>query len=644
MQINQNKFTKLNSNKLVVILIILVFNFMYFNVQAQTENEPDKNVELTKTLYAEAQNQYADSNYTQTIEICNRILTINPELVGVQMLLSYVYDDLKKPELELHHLNIASKLNEHPYIKWRLGEVYYKLGNYSEALNFYNIYSNYKYIPEKTKFNLACKRASCIFSIQSLKGIVDDYQSSISTDVYWPTLSNDDKNLIFFQENENLKEDTQNDVFSNLDTLNIESQTQFEDTTFAGEDLSAKEDIVFFTGYNREDGFGENDIYFSRFVDGKWSTPANAGNSINSEKSESQANFTSETKSLYFTSNREGGVGENDIWRAELTGFTNDGLPTWSTPENLSAVNTIGNELSPFFHTETNLLYFSSNKHFGMGGYDLYEVGVDEAGAVGETINLGYPINTQADELGLVISYISDSAFFTSARKKDDGLEIFAFNLTRGLRTGPNFYVHVKVVDQNTDLPIQGNIEIVEGNTTITENNIENVNENGELMLCLKANRNYTFNISEKGFMDFSKTISLEKSNLISNPFEFNIGLAPIEVGSEMDLYNIYYETNSYAILPQSESGLGKLVSFLKNNGKIRVEIQGHTDNTGISENNLELSKQRAKSIVDYLISNNIELSRLTFSGYGDTLPIESNETESGRQLNRRTTVKILDN
>ena len=186
-------------------------------------------------------------------------------------------------------------------------------------------------------------------------------------------------------------------------------------------------------------------------------------------------------------------------------------------------------------------------------------------------------------------------------------------------------------------------LSVLEEKNNSAENNVETVNENGERMLCLKANRTYTFNISERGYMYYSKTISLGKSNSISNPFEFNIGLEPIEVGSEIDLHNIYYETNSFAILPVSESELSRIVTFLNNNNGLIVEIQGHTDSSGDSENNMLLSESRAKSVVDYLVAKGIESSRLKHSGYGDTVPIASNETEEGRQLNRRTTIKIIE-
>jgi outer membrane protein OmpA-like peptidoglycan-associated protein len=122
-----------------------------------------------------------------------------------------------------------------------------------------------------------------------------------------------------------------------------------------------------------------------------------------------------------------------------------------------------------------------------------------------------------------------------------------------------------------------------------------------------------------------------------------DIGLQPLEIGAELQLYNIYFETDSFRILAQSESELQNLVSFLKNNNKLKIEIQGHTDSSGNPEANQKLSERRAKSVVDHLVKNGITINRLKFGGYGDKVPIANNETPEGRMLNRRTTIKILE-
>jgi outer membrane protein OmpA-like peptidoglycan-associated protein len=137
--------------------------------------------------------------------------------------------------------------------------------------------------------------------------------------------------------------------------------------------------------------------------------------------------------------------------------------------------------------------------------------------------------------------------------------------------------------------------------------------------------------------------LNQSKVNSLSEPQVLDIELEPIEVGAEVQLYNIYYETDSFRILPQSESELQNLVTFLKNNSVLKIEIQGHTDSSGNAEANQILSQRRAKSVVEYLTRNGINTNRLKFGGYGDKVPIASNETVEGRMLNRRTTIKILE-
>jgi outer membrane protein OmpA-like peptidoglycan-associated protein len=129
----------------------------------------------------------------------------------------------------------------------------------------------------------------------------------------------------------------------------------------------------------------------------------------------------------------------------------------------------------------------------------------------------------------------------------------------------------------------------------------------------------------------------------VVDPFYLNIELEPIEVGAQMQLHNIYYETDSFAILPESVPELQTLVDFLNNNAKLKVEIQGHTDSSGDAANNQVLSEKRAKSVLNYLVENGVAQNRLNSRGFGDSVPISTNETPDGRRLNRRTTIKILE-
>lgn len=632
--------------KRVLLILFVLLNFVNFEAQAQTSKRIDK-------LMTEAKASYSNKNYKQTIEKCNRILSIEPDFSNAHLFLADVYNDLDSVKLEIFHLNKANENVNKPLINFRLGEAYYKEGNYSEALSFYNEYKDYEYIPEKREFLLACKIASCKFAIHSIKNPVifnptnmgDNINSA--DDEYWPTPSLDGKKLIFTRLLKDSNQILQEDFFeADLDSLQNEAVPITSVNTLNNEGaqtLSADSKILFFTACNRSDGGGSCDIYFSRFVNGKWTTPLNAGGPLNTQYWDAQPSFSSDNRFLYFSSNRPGGKGKKDIWKVEFVGFSDTGMPIWKEPQNIKEINTEGDEISPFIHANNQNFYFASDTHVGMGGLDLFTVYFDEFGSVKDLKNLGYPINTNEDELGITICSIGNKAYFSSARNTGAGLDIFSFNLTRGLQPKPVTYVKAKVSDKNSKLPIQANIELVNLSSRSAQDRVENADENGEIMLCLPLSRNYAFNVSEKGFMFFSKSILLANSNSLTDPYILDIELEPIEIGAEMELYNIYYETDSFTILSESEPELQKLVSFLKNNSKLIVEIQGHTDSSGNAEDNKQLSELRAKSVVDYLVTNDIQISRLLYAGYGDTVPISTNETVAGRRENRRTTIKIIE-
>jgi outer membrane protein OmpA-like peptidoglycan-associated protein len=241
----------------------------------------------------------------------------------------------------------------------------------------------------------------------------------------------------------------------------------------------------------------------------------------------------------------------------------------------------------------------------------------------------------------MVIGFDGKMAFFASERENIKGLDIFTFQLPEELRPEPVTYVKAKIMDVETGNTIRAEVDLVNLTAGATVNRKEMADENGEVLLCLPLNSNYAFNVSEPGYLFYSQSIQLKNLKTIINPFLLNIQLEPVKIGAEMNLYNIYFETDSFRILPESEPELAKLVSFLKHNPNLVVEIQGHTDNTGNPKSNLELSEMRAKSVVEYLISNGIPAAHLHSRGFGETIPVAANDSEVGRKLNRRTTVKI---
>jgi outer membrane protein OmpA-like peptidoglycan-associated protein len=223
----------------------------------------------------------------------------------------------------------------------------------------------------------------------------------------------------------------------------------------------------------------------------------------------------------------------------------------------------------------------------------------------------------------------------------DTGLDIYTFELEEKMRPAPVTYARAKVIDAVTLKPIQAKIELVDL-SNFTGNRSEIANKKGVALLCFPIGANYAFNVSESGYLFYSQAIQFDDSKSVSNPYKIEIKLQPIKIGAEMNLYNIYFETDSFRILPESEPELQKLVAFLSNNPTLKIEIQGHTDNSGSSIKNHDLSELRAKSVVDYLILKGIKTERLNSIGHGENRPVATNETKKGRKLNRRTTIKII--
>jgi outer membrane protein OmpA-like peptidoglycan-associated protein len=635
----QTIYRKIELMGFVKLLIALVLLMANVTLQAQTGKKVDG-------LMAEAKKQFSENNYQGAIKTGKQILAIEPESKDAHLLLADVYGKLDSTNLEIIHLNKAGELGREWEVVFRLGEAHFKKGDYSDALRYYNIYSDYKGISEKRQFLLACKMANCKFAMYSIN---NTGELNPGNGEYWPTISPDGKKVVFTRVSDGAAGKQEGEFYMGLpDSVIWQIARPVNDSiVFDNEGVQKFGDgarVLFFTACNRPDGVGDCDIYFIKFEDGKWAQPLNAGNLLNSAKWEGQPSFSPENQLLYFSSDRSGGQGNKDIWRAELTGFSETGEPQWKTPENLgSLINTPGNEISPFVYEEKHKFFFASDGHPGMGGMDLFAAETDNSGNLLNLTNLGYPINTHYDDDALTLNLICDTTYFSSSRQTAKGMEIFAFNFDRGLSTTPVAYVRVKVKNMVTKKPVQVDVKLESQPFKTSRFQMQGTDENGEAMFYVMLNRNYAFTVAEPGYLYTSKFVNQGKTNSIGNPEVLEIELEPIEIGAEVQLYNIYFETDSFRILAQSESELQNLVTFLTNNGDLKVEIQGHTDSSGNAENNKQLSERRAKSVVDYLVKNGIPINRLKFGGYGDKVPIASNETPEGRMLNRRTTIKILE-
>ncbi len=402
--------------------------------------------------------------------------------------------------------------------------------------------------------------------------------------------------------------------------------------------LSPDGQFLFFSGCNSVAGYGSCDLYMSKLSGDNWSEPVNLGPYVNTSYWESQPCFSSDGRTLYFVSNRPGGMGSSDIW---ITRLLDNG--EWSIPVNAGEViNTPEAERGPFIHPDASTLYFSSNGHAGMGQGDIFYSTLVK-GEWTEPVNLGYPINTEDDEVTMIVDSEGRYAYYSSAKENGFGLQdIYKFELPENTQPAKVSYMKGVVFDSVSGTPLQAGIRLLNpftGDTVISS--ISNRTD-GSYLLVIPSGCNYALNVERKGYLFYSAHFELKDENNFIDPFVKNIPLKPVREGESIVLRNIFFETDSFNLLPASKAELDNLLRLLMANKGMKIQINGHTDDVGTPDYNQVLSEKRAKSVHAYLIKAGIEPKRLQYKGYGSSAPVATNLTPEGRALNRRTEMIVV--
>ncbi len=528
-------------------------------------------------------------------------------------------------------------------------------GDYEGALELAEQYLAFPAEKVKNKGAGTSIRDKCLFAMEAIRNPVPFEPENLGPAVnsayseYWPALSVDEQ-MLMFTVMLPLRAQTGEEAIALQEDFfySIKSEGSWEQRINAGSPLNTSDNegaqsltadgrTLWFTACNRRSGQGMCDLYYSTWEGDRWSTPRNAGNILNSPYSEKHPAISADGRILYFTSNRPGGKGSYDIWMSVKTG------ETWSAPVNLGdSVNTSGLEQSPFIHPDQQSLYFSSNGWPGMGQGDLFLS--RRTGNLEWTSpeNLGYPINTYNDEIGLSLNARGNRAYFASNRGEGMDTDIYAFEMPEELRPVPVSYMEGRVYDSRTMKGLKAVLQLIDLETEEMVMELESHAGEGDYLISLPGNRDYALNVSANGYLFYSDHFTFTGLHSQAKPFRRDVPLEKVRVGSAVVLQNIFYATESYELEDVSRTELNRVYDFLLLNPAIGVEISGHTDNTGSPEHNQVLSEQRAQSVVDYLVDRGIETDRLKASGYGETLAVSDNDTEEGRALNRRTELKIV--
>lgn len=604
----------------------------------------------------EEQDDYAEANYALAMEM---IKTLTSE--------RQPYKPVEKYFLKV--IETCPKMHSNPY--YYLGFSYYEQENYKEAVKYLDMFLKFSDEDDK-KFdkNYEAFRSQALqmkkyakFYDEILNNPVPfdpEVVAGISTqkDEFLPAITADmelmyfTRRVSFDSKDQTFERDKQRDLFS----ISKKKGGVFEkggqvpppfnvNPNEGGPTLSIDNRHLYYTICKDEGGAQLNcDIYYSDFINGDWSDIQNLGQHINDPVYwDSQPSIAADGKTLYFSSDRPGGYGGADIYKT-----VRDNTGVWGKAINLGPiVNTSGHEKTPFIHSDSETLYFSSDGHAGVGGMDIFYIRKDEKGNWIEPKNIGVPINTEGDDLGLIVSTDGSKAFFaTNERSKVNGkgvggYDIYSFELYKEARPQSVAFFSGLLQDERGNVVKGAEVEI---KNSVTKEKIDAVVDSSSgryaAIVNLKKKDDIIITVKKEGFAFNSQIVSVKEHEFKENekPAKVDFKIEQIVPDKAYTLNNIYYETGSSTLKKESMIVLEEFAQYLINNGSITVEIHGHTDNVGNEKDNQALSYERACNVRATLEDFGVSGKRLgKCQGYGSTKPVAPNSTEEGRAKNRRT-------
>lgn len=609
-------------------------------------------------LYEEAEQLTASRQYDQAIVKYQAAITREASFLEAYVKMAQLYiTQGKYPEAEkiatAGKQRLAGK-NARPKnvadFGWVFTNLYLKQGRFKEALDQFQamehlLDESFKkslyYVEMKTQMDFLAGQLELNKSIdkQRLKEPLNGFQLQ-----YFPVLTADGEQLLFTKRDgtgNNDKEDIYTAYLEpNGDWTNPVSIAQTINSIYNEGTCSVTADgkILIYTSCDAPDSEGSCDLYIAYKVNGFWQRPANMGKKVNSSSWDSQPSLSADGRILFFSSNRKGGFGGNDIWYSVMQ---ND--KTWSEAKNLgSVVNSPKDEISPFMFFNNEILFFSSDGHQGFGGMDIFLSRV-EKGEFQEPENLGLPINDQLDQVALFITAQKDYAYFTELTTESNANDrslLYRFRFPEEIYLGENLTVtEGKVLNSKTGEPIDATLSLVSLTNDSTLYQFQSDGKTGEFMMLYPDKAISGLYVEKKGYLP--KIYNVERDK-IKNVKDLKVELTPVASGEEFVFENIFFEFDKYALEDESMSSLKRLHKFLIENPNVNILITGHTDNVGSSTYNKQLSLQRAKSVQDYLVKQGLHPGRVLTEGKGDLQPMVPNTSIQNQALNRRITIKVL--
>ena len=627
-----------------------VFLFILFGCTAVKTQTRTQNPRAVK-LYAQGMSQIADGFLNEAIVTLQQALTADPNYIEAYLSLAGVYGEKKdyKNAVAYYKNAFDRDSNYAAYYRLPYSINLAGLGRFSEALYQINEFLNIPSLNERSIRSALYRKKSYEFAVTyENKNAKTNYQfnpinlgDSVNTihSEYYPTLSISDTLLVFSRMINRgeyfAKSSIHNNQYSKAEI--IEGSINKTILKGAATVSSDGEWLIFAADFGHQ-GYGNYDLYISYITPEGWSEPENLGENINSAYWDSGPSISPDSRTLYFTSDRPGGFGGRDLYIS-----TRQANGKWGPAVNMGeTINTAGNELYPYIHADNQTLYFTSDAWPGYGKTDLFITRKTSTDTWSTPENLGFPINTIEDEGSITISSDGRTAYYASDRADSrGGLDIYKFELRDDIRPYKTLYVKGQVTDAISNKGIPCSVELVDNATNKTIMKIT-ADELGKYFIPLPTGKDYTFVVNRRGYLYYSNLYELSKEKPDSIYIN-NIALQPIQKNISTTLKNVQFETGSYQLLPVSLVELDKLLQLLIENPNLKLLIKGFTDNVGKAEDNIKLSNNRAKAVVDYLVTKGIAATRLSYKGFGAALPVADNNTDEGRAKNRRTEFEIID-
>ncbi|HET9487301.1 MAG TPA: OmpA family protein [Chryseosolibacter sp.] len=608
-------------------------------------------------LYTEADNYRVRGQYSQAIGLLNEAIQKDKNFVEAYYRLGIIYMTLKEFPQAVANFEKGLSLTDDPRkqkIFWYdLGESYFTLGNYDKAEKTMS-----QFLQAENQNRQKIDRARLLmsnieFARDNQKNTSAYRQKPMSDTVnafvmqYFPVLTADQQELIFTRRMGGGPNDDEDLVISRKsargrwlepESLSKNINTKLNEGTCT---ISADGRKLIFTSCVGREGHGSCDLFQSVRIGDEWTEPKNLGAAVNSSEWESQPSLSADGRTLYFVSDRRGGAGRRDIWVSTLN---ENGQ--WTRAKNLGKpVNTQYDEISPFIHVNNRILYFASNGLVGFGGYDIFFSEKDTSSAWTTPKNLGSPVNNHEDQFSLFITADGKKGYYSHEEMKEGGYsrsQIFEMDIPEENRIRYiSNYVKGIVRDKLTRKPLSASIELINLETNETESLVSSDSVSGAYLIVLTQGAEYGLYVNKKEYL--FRSLNFNYSAVQDyEPIILDIDLEKAEEGNTAVLQNIFFDVDKFDLKEKSITELQKVLRFLKENPALRVEISGHTDDTGSAAHNVQLSGKRAQAVYNYLVSNGIDSKRLAPKGYGSSKPLAENTTEEGRQKNRRIEFKLI--